>query len=268
MQDCSGGYMKITVDIGNTTIAFGFFDDGELRRVLTIDTDSRRTFDQYLAQVTNLLEREALLNIKVEEAIIASVVPIETKKMFQLIHTLFKIEALIVGPGIKTGLALKVDNPNEVGADLVAVSVGALSFYEAPFIVVDLGTVNKFILIDANKQFVGVSFTPGMMMSKDALDQKTALLMQVSLEKPNKVIGKNTKDALNSGLIYGTIAQIKGMVSLISREINTKLPVILTGGNAVFISEELVGDQSSEYIYNNFLVHFGLNEILTKNKRK
>lgn len=260
--------MKITVDVGNTTIAFGFFDEGNLKRVLMIDTDSKRTFDQYLVNVSHLLEHESLKNITVEDAIISSVVPIETKKVSRLIHTLFGVDPLIVGPGIKTGLALKVDNPNEVGADLVSVSVGALSFYTAPFLIVDLGTVNKFILIDDKKQFAGVSFTPGLMMSKDALDKNTALLMQVSLEKPAQIMGKNTKDALNSGLVYGTIAQIRGMINMISEEVGTKLPMILTGGNASYVSEDLVGDTSHVTIYNNFLIHFGLFEILNKNTRK
>ena len=112
--------------------------------------------------------------------------------------------------------------------------------------IVDLGTVNKYILIDEKKQFVGVSFTPGVMMSKDALDKNTALLMQVSLEKPLRVIGKNTKDALNSGLTYGTVAQIRGMSELINHEAGLQLPVIITGGNAIFIYEDLVkGKQKS-----------------------
>ena len=174
---------------------------------------------------------------------------------------------MIVGPGIKTGLPLKVDNPNEVGADLVSVSVGALSFYAAPFLIVDLGTVNKYIYIDDKKQFAGVSFTAGMMMSKDALDKDTALLMQVSLEKPSKVIGKNTKDALNSGLIYGAIAEIKGMVDLIKAEVQRDFPVLVTGGNASFINEDLEKDRHHRFIYNHYLIHYGLNEIISKNKR-
>lgn len=260
--------MKITVDVGNTTIAFGFFDEENLKRVLMINTDSKRTFDQYLVQVSHLLDHESLKNITVEAAIVSSVVPMETKKVARLIQTLYGVEPLIVGPGLKTGLALKVDNPSEVGADLVAVSVGALFFYTAPFLIADLGTVNKFILIDEKKQFAGVSFTPGLMMSKDALDKNTALLMQASLERPNHVIAKNTKDALNSGLIYGTIAQIRGMVKLINEEVGTKLPLILTGGNALFVSEDLVGDADGVCIFNNYLIHFGLNEILNKNRKK
>lgn len=259
--------MKITVDIGNTTIAFGFFEQHELKKVVMIDTESRRTFDQYRMDVTNLLAHEQLMNIQVEEAIISSVVPIETNKISRLIKSLFGIEPLIVGPGIKTGLPLKVDNPNEVGADLVSVSVGALSFYTAPFLIVDLGTVNKYIYVDEKKQFAGVSFTAGVMMSKDALDKNTALLMQVSLEKPKKIIGKNTKDSLNSGLIYGTIAEIKGMVDLIKAEVQRDFPIIVTGGNASYISDDLEKDAHHHFIYNHYLIHYGLNEIISKNKR-
>lgn len=260
--------MKLTIDIGNTTIAFGFFEQQELKHVLMIDTNTRRTFDQYLSDVTSLLTSKNLLNSSVEEAIISSVVPIETKKVSNLVATLFGIQPRVLGPGIKTGLQLRVDSPNEVGADLVAVSVGALAFYEAPFLIVDLGTVNKYIYIDENKQFEGVSFTPGIMMSKDALDRNTALLIQVAVECPARVIGKNTKDALNSGLVYGTLAQIKGMVELINRETNKKLSVIITGGNAAFVSEYLVKDSSTNYTYNRYLIHHGLYEILNKNQRK
>ncbi len=260
--------MKITVDIGNTTISFGFFEVDELKRVVTINTDSRRTYDQYLVQLNQLLDHENLLRITVEEAIISSVVPIETKKMSRLIDNIYGIQPLILGPGVKTGLPLKVDHPSEVGADLVAVSVGALAFYEAPFLIVDLGTVNKFIVVDDQQRFSGVSFTPGIMMSKDALAGKTALLMQVAVEKPAKVIGKNTQDALNSGLTYGTIAQIKGMVALIHQEVKQQLPVIITGGNASYVSDDLLGDPDQHYVYNTHLIHYGLNNILTRNKRK
>ncbi|HKM02640.1 MAG TPA: type III pantothenate kinase [Bacilli bacterium] len=259
--------MKLTVDVGNTTTSFGFFENNELKRVLTIDTDVKRTFDQFLVVVKNLLEHESFLMVQLEEAIISSVVPMETKKLSRFIYTIYGIDPLILGPGIKTGLLLKVDNPNEVGSDLVAVSVGALEFFKAPFLIVDLGTVNKYILIDEKKQFVGVSFTPGVMMSKDALDKNTALLMQVSLEKPLRVIGKNTKDALNSGLTYGTVAQIRGMSELINHEAGLQLPVIITGGNAIFIYEDLVKGKQNQYSYNNNLIHYGLNAILSKNKR-
>lgn len=260
--------MKVTIDIGNTTIATGFFEGEELKKVLTIDTNSRRTYDQYLSDFKRLLDDENFRNITVEEAIIASVVPIETNKIARVVKTIFGLEPLILGPGLKTGLALKVDNPNEVGADLVAVGVGALFFYEAPFLIVDLGTVNKFIYIDEKKQFVGVSFTPGIMMSKDALDRNTALLMQVAVERPQKVIGKNTKDALNSGLVYGTIGQIKGLVSLINQEVNKDLKVIITGGNAPFVKDTLVGEDMKHYFYNEYLIHYGLHQIINKNLRK
>lgn len=259
--------MKITVDVGNTTTAFGFFDGTNLVKVVTLETEPRRTFDQTLVHVTQMFDYEKLLSLKITDSIIASVVPIETSKMQRLIKALYGVEALVLGPGLKTGLALKVDNPNEVGADLVAVSVGALLEHQAPFILVDLGTVNKYILIDDKAQFAGVSFTAGLMMSKDALDKDTALLMQVSLEKPKYVIGKNTKDALNSGLIYGTIAQINGMIALISQEVGANLPVIITGGNASYIQEDVSSVTNHPVFYHPTLIHVGLHAILLKNKR-
>lgn len=259
--------MNLTIDIGNTTIALGFFDKEELVNVLTLDTNIRRTYDQYLSDIKRLIEDKSLANITLEHAIISSVVPIETNKIARIVKTLFGVEPFVLGPGLKTGLALKVDNPNEVGADLVAVSVGALKFYEAPFLVVDLGTVNKYIYIDEKKQFSGVSFTPGIMMSKDALDRNTALLMQVAVDAPSYILGKNTKDALNSGLVFGTIAQIKGLVELIKKEVKEDFDVIITGGNAIYVKDSLLNEDTKHFIYNERLIHHGLLQVIKKNVR-
>lgn len=259
--------MKLTIDIGNTTIAFGFFKEENLVNVLTIDTNIRRTYDQYLSDLRRLLEDAALKNVVIEEAIISSVVPVETNKIARIVKALFAVDALVLGPGLKTGLALKVDSANEVGADLVAVSVGALKFYEAPFLIVDLGTVNKYIYIDEKNHFVGVSFTPGIMMSKDALDRNTALLMQVAVEEPTRILGKNTKDALNSGLVFGTIAQIRGLVDMIRKEVKKDFKVIITGGNSIFVKDALINEDTKHFIYNDRLIHYGLLQIINKNVR-
>lgn len=254
--------MKITVDIGNTTIGFGFFAGSKLETLLKLETNIKLSSDTYFAKFKQLIGAHDVTIQQVDKIIISSVVPQLTRSIEEVLIKVYNVNPIILGPGVKTGLGLKVDNPSEVGTDLVSVSVGALAKHNPPLVIADLGTVTKLIYIDERANFAGVSFIPGLTMSRDALSRNTAQLLNVSLEKPKSPIGRNTKDSLNAGLIYGTYSALKGLTTLFEDEKNQKFNKVLTGGNAVFVKELLIND-GFDYLDN--LIHHGLLEISNKN---
>lgn len=258
----AGGIMKITVDIGNSLISIGFFTDDELKETLTINTNLERSYDLYKADLKALIRDKNISSEKVTHVIIASVVPQLTHLFKDLFLEICNVEPLILDAGVKTGLALKIDNPKELGSDLVAVSVGALSLLKPPFLIVDLGTANKFLYIDEEGRLAGAVFTPGLLVSLEALVDKTAQLPSISMQKPRFILGRNTKDSMNSGVIYGNAALVSELSKMIEKEVNTNLKKVLTGGNAVYIKDELDKD---EFLYIEHLIHFGLLIILNKN---
>jgi type III pantothenate kinase len=258
----AGGYMILTIDIGNTVIALGIFKENKLVHVFNLDTDNKRSSDLYLADLVMLFRVHQIDPKLTKEAIISSVVPILTSSFVENVTKLCGIEPLIVGRKTKTGLPLRVDNPSELGADLVAVSVGAINKFKSPIIIVDYGTANKFLYIDNNGALAGAIFTPGLTISYEALVNRTAQLPSVSLEKPNNILGKNTKDCLNSGAVYGNVAMISKLCEMIEKEVGFKCSKILTGGNAKYLKDEL----KDEFIYEENLIHDGLLTILLKTK--
>ena len=224
--------MILAVDIGNSNIMLGGFRDGDLSLVLTLATDIKRTADEYASCILSLLSLHAIDKAEITGAIMSSVVPPLNAVLKNAIRLLFSIDPLIVGPGIKTGLNIHCDTPSSVGADLICASVAACRLYTAPALIIDMGTATKMIIVNEKGAFTGVSILPGVSMGQDALAERTAQLPRVELSAPPSLIGKNTVDAIRSGVVFGNAAAVDGMIDRISDEFGAPLPVLATGGHA------------------------------------
>lgn len=247
--------MKIAIDIGNTTIAIGLSKTGELvDKIYRINTEKNKSSDEYSLVLKGLIT-------ECESVIISSVVP-ELNEVFRdYFQEYFNIDAIFVGTGTKTGIKINSDNPKEVGADLIANSVGATNIYSETCLVIDLGTATTFTYLE-NKVLKGVVIATGLTTSKNALVSQTSLLPQVELQAPKKVLGTNSVDCIKSGLVYGHASMIDGMVKRIKQETKRNdLIVIITGGHSKivypYLDEQITKDES--------LILKGLLIILSKN---
>ena len=250
----------IAVDIGNTetTVGIGSKDNWDSYRFTTRDTN---TPDELLALFNSTFQIKSEVKKDIEGAIICSVVPQATNSFSEAIRKYLNLEPVIVGPGIKTGLRVNIDNPKELGPDRIANSVAGYLITETDTVVIDLGTATTFDVVSKNKEYLGGSIAPGIKISLDALTLKTASLKSVELDTPNKVIGKNTYEAIQSGLIMGHASMIDSMVEKIILEIDIKPKIILTGGLSKVVQPIL--NVNVEYIENLTLV--GLEEIFKLN---
>ena len=250
----------IAVDIGNTetTVGIGSKDNWDSYRFTTRDTN---TPDELLALFNSTFQIKSEVKKDIEGAIICSVVPQATNSFSEAIRKYLNLEPVIVGPGIKTGLKVNIDNPKELGPDRIANSVAGYLITETDTVVIDLGTATTFDVVSKNKEYLGGSIAPGIKISLDALTLKTASLKSVELDTPNKVIGKNTYEAIQSGLIMGHASMIDSMVEKIILEIDIEPKIILTGGLSKVVQPIL--NVNVEYIENLTLV--GLEEIFKLN---
>ena len=216
--------MVLLVDIGNSNIVFGFSDKQTISNTFRLKTFTDKTSDEYY-----LLIRTMLNSYEIEDVMISSVVPIVTSALVKVFQTYYNIEPKIIGPGIKTGVQLKVDDPKTVGADMICDCAGVLGDY-SEVILVDLGTATKYIHMK-NGTFLGCSIAPGVSISLKSLVSSAALLPNVELVTPKKAIGTNTIACIQSGVVLGAAAQVDGMIERIMEEIhNTNVPVVATGG--------------------------------------
>ena len=250
----------IAVDIGNTetTVGIGSKNNWDSYRFTTRDTN---TPDELLALFNSTFQIKSEVKKDIEGAIICSVVPQATNSFSEAIRKYLNLEPVIVGPGIKTGLKVNIDNPKELGPDRIANSVAGYLITETDTVVIDLGTATTFDVVSKNKEYLGGSIAPGIKISLDALTLKTASLKSVELDTPNKVIGKNTYEAIQSGLIMGHASMIDSMVEKIILEIDIEPKIILTGGLSKVVQPIL--NVNVEYIENLTLV--GLEEIFKLN---
>ena len=250
----------IAVDIGNTetTVGIGSKDNWDSYRFTTRDTN---TPDELLALFNSTFQIKSEVKKDIEGAIICSVVPQATNSFSEAIRKYLNLEPVIVGPGIKTGLKVNIDNPKELGPDRIANSVAGYLITETDTVVIDLGTATTFDVVSKNKEYLGGSIAPGIKISLDALTSKTASLKSVELDTPNKVIGKNTYEAIQSGLTMGHASMIDSMVEKIILEIDIEPKIILTGGLSKVVQPIL--NVNVEYIENLTLV--GLEEIFKLN---
>lgn len=228
--------MLFVIDIGNTNIVMGVYQGNNLKYYWRISTDTNKTSDELGILLSQLFEYKEVSFKNISAVVISSVVPTIMSAMETMCEEYIKVKPLIIGPGIKTGLVIKFDNPKEVGADRIVNAVAAIEKYGAPAIVVDFGTATTFDAISSEKAYVGGAITPGIGISMDALFSKAAKLPRVELQKPDSVIGKTTVKGMQAGIIYGYIGQVDGIVSRMKRELGGSAVAVATGGLAGFIA--------------------------------
>ena len=255
--------MLLTIDIGNTNIVFGGIRDDEILFEARVATDRIKTSDQYGMDIKNILALFEVDPSEVEDSIISSVVPPVFNSVYTGVLKVLGKEPIVVGPGIKTGLNIQVDNPSQVGSDRIVIAVAALAEYKPPLALMDLGTATTIEIVDENCTYIGGCILPGVRVSLDALTSRTAQLPGINLDKPKKVIGKNTVDCMRSGIMHGTAAMLEGLVERMEEELGYKTTVIATGGIAQFV----VPLCKREIKLERDLLLKGLNIIYKKNKR-
>lgn len=256
--------MNLCIDVGNTTINVGLFEDTHLIDQFSLAVDVAKSQDEYAALIKQqFANRNIEINL-VKNIIFSSVVPSLNIPLKEAFKSIFKHELMVIEPGIKTGLSFKVDNPLEIGNDFIADLVGAKDIYGYPCIIADLGTASKILLIDKNGYFSAALIMPGISISAENLTKRTALLPSVSLEKPKSVLAKNTVEAMNAGILYGHSDMILGLVNRIEKELGYSTKHILTGGGAIYTKEIL----KDSFIYDPNINLVGLNIIIKKNEAK
>ena len=253
--------MIIAVDIGNTNIALGGFSDSEPVFKAALSTDSTKTADEYAVLILAALALHNPDKTEVEGIVISSVVPPLTKVIRDALSFIYKIEPLIVGPGVKTGVNIHCDTPSSVGTDLICACAAVKQCYGTPALIIDMGTATKMTVMDKNGSFEGVSIIPGVDMGAKALSSGTAQLPQVSVEAPPRFVGKNTIDSMRSGIVFGNACLIDGMIDRICEEFGESMPVYATGGSA----ESVIPYCRHKITLDKNLVLKGLNIIYIKN---
>ena len=256
--------MILTIDIGNSNIVLGGVKGDKIVFEARLRTEATKTSDQYCVDLKILMEVYGVSNKDIEGTIIASVVPQVLNSMRTAIQKLTGKVPLVVGPGLKTGLNILLENPGQTGADLVVADVAALREHKPPLIVIDMGTATTMSVLDKNGAHIGGCIIPGVKISMDALTDRTALLPGLQLDQPKKAIGRNTIDAMRSGIMLGTACMLDGMVERMEAELGCKTTVIITGGIAKFIAPMC----KTPMIYDKDLLIKGLAALYRDNKRK
>ena len=255
--------MLLAIDIGNTNIVIGVIREDEIIFKVRIATDRTRTSDQYGVEIKNMLEAFDVRREDISDCIISSVVPPVFNSVRTGVIKMIGKQPMVVGPGLKTGLDIQVDSPAQVGSDRIVIAVAALAEYQAPLILMDLGTATTVEVVEPPRTYVGGMIFPGVRISLEALTSRAAQLPGISLDKPRSVIGKNTVDCMRSGMMYGTAAMLDGIIERMEEEMGHKATVIATGGMAQFITPLC----HRQIILEKDLLLKGLNIIYKKNKK-
>lgn len=256
--------MLLAIDVGNSNTSIGLFDDNKnLQFLASLDTDSRKTADQISIDLMNLFALYGYDYKAVTGAILCSVVPPLNFMMQKALTRLLGKPPMVVGPGVKTGLNIRLSNQTQVGADIVADAVSALEKFPAPIITIDMGTATTIGVITEGRNYEGGLLLPGVNVSLEALSRRAAQLPDISLQHPKALIGKNTEDCMRSGIVYGTAGMLDGIIDRIREEFAGKeVTVVATGGNAPVI----VRYCRNKIIYDKYLLMEGLWTIYQKNK--
>ncbi|WP_058486497.1 type III pantothenate kinase [Defluviitalea phaphyphila] len=255
--------MILTIDVGNTNIVLGAYEKDKMIAYWRMTTRAYRSSDELGMFIYDLLKHNGVDINDMEQVVIASVVPDIMYSLEHGIRKYLKINPLIVGPGVKTGINIRVDNPKELGADRIVNAVAAMYLYGGPAIIIDFGTATTFDVISEDGEYIGGVIAPGINISAEALWQRAAKLPKVEIQKPKRVVGKNTIDSIQSGLVYGYVGQVDYIVRRIKKEIKApNARVIATGGLAKVIAPE---SKTIEEV-NGFLTLQGLKIIYEKNK--
>jgi type III pantothenate kinase len=230
--------MLLAVDIGNTNVTVGVFDGEELRATCRLATDVHRMPDEYGILILSLLRQRGVELANIKEGVMSSVVAPLFGTFNELFQRYFNVAPLVVGPGVRTGVRIRMDNPREVGTDRIANAAGAHGLYNGTVIVVALGTATVFDTISKEGDYLGGAIAPGIAIAAEALFTRTAALPRVELVRPKKAIGTNTIAAMQSGIVFGYAGLIDAVVNRIKEELGEKATVVATGGHAPIIANE------------------------------
>ena len=230
--------MLLAIDIGNTNIVIGIFEGEKLRATWRLSTDVHKLEDEYATLLVNLLSMKELSFADIKHAIIASSVPPLVTVFEELCRRYFEVSPIVIGPGTKTGVRICLDNPREAGADRIVNAAAAHTLYGGPLIVIDFGTATTLDAVSDEGDYLGGAIAPGISISAEALFEHAAKLPRVELIKPPKAIGRGTIAAMQSGIIFGYVGLIEGIVARMKKELGSDVKVIATGGLADVISSE------------------------------
>ena len=255
--------MILAVDIGNTNIVVGCIDGENICFVERLSTVSTRTELEYAISFKNILELHDISTKELDGGIISSVVPPVTNIVRRSMEKILNREVMVIGPGVKTGLNILMDDPRQVGSDRIVNAVAVVHEYKVPAAIIDMGTATTICISDGKKNYIGGAIIPGARISADTLTAKTAQLPKISIEPPNRMIGKNTVDCMRSGIMYGTAAMLDGMLDRVEEELGFSTTVVATGGMAQFI----VPLCRREIRLEKDLLLKGLNILYQKNKK-
>lgn len=253
--------MILAIDMGNTNIVLGGIDEHKTYFVERITTNQAKTDLEYAVNLKDILEIHDIHPSQIEGAILSSVVPPLNNTILKAVEKILGKKPLLVGSGMKTGLNILMDNPKTVGSDMIVDAVAAIHEFPKPIIVIDMGTATTMSVVDKSGNYCGGVILPGLKVSLDSLSGKTAQLPYISLETPGKVIGKNTIDCMRSGIIYGNVAQIDGIIDRMEEELGEKASIVATGGLARLITPLC----RHQIVYDDALLLKGLLLLYRKN---
>lgn len=254
--------MILAIDIGNTNIVVGCIDEEKIYFTERLSTVRTKTELEYAVDLKTVLDIYHIKRIDIEGCIISSVVPQITGIAKLAAEKILKKEVMVLGPGVKTGLNIVMDNPGQLGADLVADAVAGLASYPVPLVVIDMGTATTISVVNSKKQYIGGMIMPGVGISLDALTARASQLSGISIDAPRHIIGKNTIECMKSGVLYSNAAALDGIIDRIEEELGEKTTVIATGG----LAKKIVPHCRKEIILDEELLLKGLMLIYTKNK--
>ncbi len=254
--------MILAIDVGNSNIVVGCIEKDDIRFIERMATDRKKTELEYAVSLKAIMEIYHIQAGDLEGGIISSVVPQVTEVLKRAAEKLIKAPVKVVGPGLKTGLNILIDNPAQLGGDLLVDSVAALGEHKPPLIIIDMGTATTVCVINEKKQYLGGMILPGIRTSLDSLVSNTSLLQQIALEPPAKVIGSNTIDGMKSGILYGNAGALDGLIERIEEELGQRCTILATGGLAKYV----IPFCKREIIIDDDLLLKGLKIIYDKNK--
>jgi len=230
--------MLLTIDIGNTNVTIGVFEKDKLRYTWRMATVVNKMPDEYAIFLLNAFNNQGLKPADINGIVMCSTVPPLVIIFTEMLQRYFNAKPLVIGPGIKTGVRVRMDNPREVGTDRIANTAAAHHLYKGPIIVVDVGTATTFDIVTVEGDYIGGVIAPGITLAAEALFSRTAALPRIELAAPRKAIGQNTISAMQSGIVFGYVGLIEGIIERIQRELEEKATVVATGGYAYIITPE------------------------------
>ena len=254
--------MILAIDIGNTNIVLGGFEGETILFIERISTNQAATDLEYASDVKTALDVHNIDPKEVQGAILSSVVPSVTNTFQRAVQKYLNVSVTVVEPGMKTGLSIVINNPAQLGSDLVVGAVAGIQEYSLPLIIIDMGTATTISVVDDKKHYISGMIMPGVQISLDALTTRASQLSGISIEEPKKIIGKNTVDCMKSGILYGNAAAVDGIIDRIEEELGQKVTVIATGG----MSRKIIPHCKRKMILDGELLLKGLQIVYEKNK--